>query len=193
MSAKKEPETKKDSLEEMSEDPYAPKPYAKKEHIRTRHVQATGTTVEFHKTGEHMYEVECEHGTTQTGSRRYPMARAQSTPDEWCEKCAAAKTSREAEREEKKKARADRRAQEKKPAKAKAKNKEPEPEGDDDPEVEGVIQGSHVHHDGKKATLKAATFASRNGLHWTDLDGTGKGGTVTMGDVEKAVQELTTA
>ena len=130
------------------------------------------------------------------------MARAQSTPDAWCEKCAEAKAAREAKREAKKKAKSARKKEKKekkptttpepvkvkRPSKAKAK-----PEDDEDAELEGVVQGAHVHHDGKKATLKAATFASRNGLHWTDLDGTGKGGTVTMGDVEKAVQDLTTA
>ena len=108
MSAKKETETKKAAPEEMPEAPYVPKPYAKKEPIRTRHVQSTGTTVEFYKVGDHMYEVECEHGTTQTGSRRYPMARAQSTPDEWCEKCAEAKAARAALKEAKKKAKAER-------------------------------------------------------------------------------------
>ena len=184
MSAKKEKQPKtadaKDaSAEKPNEEKYVPEPFAEPVLIRTRSSHASGTSVEFYKCGSHMYACVCEHGTRKEGSRRYEMARAQSNPIEWCEQCKAAAEAKREAKGARKKARADR--------------KKPKPDGNDEPELEGVIQGTHVHHDGKKATLKAATFASRNGLHWTDLDGTGKGGTVTMGDVEKAVRELTTA
>ena len=195
MSAKKEKEpktadTKDASAETPKEEKYVPEPFAEPVLIRTRSSHASGTSVEFYKCGAHMYACVCEHGTRKEGSRRYELARAQSNPIEWCEECKAAAEAKREAKEARKKVRAERKE---KPAKAKARKKEPEAEGNDDPEVEGVIQGSHIHHEGKKATIKAATFASRNGLNWIDVNGTGKGGTVTMGDVEKAVRDLPTA
>jgi hypothetical protein len=187
MSAKKDKQAKtagakETTAEKPKEQKYVPEPFEKPVLIRTRSSHASGTSVKFYKCGAHMYACVCEHGTRKEGSRRYEMARAQSNPIDWCEECNAAAEAKREAKEARKKARAERR---KKPTRAKVKKTEPKPEG--------VIQGAHIHHDGKKATIKAATFASRNGLNWIDLNGTGKGGTVTMADVEKAVRERATA
>ena len=94
MTATKDTESKATEApeEEPQEDPkeqYAPEPYDEEILIRTRTAQKPGTTVDFYKCGEHMYAVQCEHGTRKEANRRYEVARAQSNPQDWCEECKA--------------------------------------------------------------------------------------------------------
>lgn len=204
--------------EEPQEEPkeqYAPEPYDEEILIRTRTAQKPGTTVDFFKCGEHMYAVQCEHGTRKEANRRYEVARMQSHPEDWCDECKAQMELREKEKAEKKAEKKARREKAKaeeddkpkpkkappkkatpKPAASKAKPKKveeepetetPEFEGDPDPQVDGWIMGQIVHNGEKKASLAAATRAVKKGVRWPELEGTGKDGTVVVADVEGAL------